>query len=233
MKQQIFRAVTLPLILVGAIALSAVATDASAATITYNLTADPNTASVYNGNNGDAYTVDTMNLNNVSTGLNQLPGYTLNVGDTLSGTITFNSPLTIPASNKGAELLITLNSAKTYQFYYQQFLTFYDNGVLVPPPSGLNVFGGSGGALSLGAVAGNTPTLGFTFDQIQFNTTITQITNLTTHQSIASVSLASGSPTLATITYPASVPLPAASWFMLSGIGSLGALVRRKKLSAA
>lgn len=75
---------------------------ATAATISYDLTGDPNNLIVQNGNNGHPHTIETILLTNAATGLNQVPGFILNVNDMLSGTLTLSSPFTMPASTAGA-----------------------------------------------------------------------------------------------------------------------------------
>jgi hypothetical protein len=61
------------------------AAPAAVATISYGLTGDTNNLT-FNGNNDNRYTIDAIALTDATTALNQLPGFTLNLGDTLKGT---------------------------------------------------------------------------------------------------------------------------------------------------
>jgi hypothetical protein len=64
-----------------------------AATISYSLSGD--TSAVQTSINGPNE-IGTLTLIDATTGLDQLPAVMLNLGDTVNGTLTLSSPLTVP-----------------------------------------------------------------------------------------------------------------------------------------
>jgi hypothetical protein len=201
---------------------------AIASTTTYSLTDGLNSPSVFNGNNGNAYTVTTLVLTNAATGLNTLSGFTLNVGDIVNGTVTLNNPLTLPASTQYAEILINLLDGSNnglQRIDMQESLSFYDKGVQVYP-NGLSAGGGVGLAFAIGA--GPVATPAFSFDKISFSAAVTGIldNNL---QNVSSVNLQDTTPDIEIFAYPTAVPVPAAIWLFGSGLAGLGFFGQRRK----
>ncbi len=142
----------------------------------------------------------------------KIPGYTLFNGDSVSGSISFSDPFTIPYTNDGDRIDIFFTGDMpsdfiSYVFYGTEALTFYDDGSQVFFGGGFSGFnGGSGGALT---VAGDTPDGGFatdpsqdkpapslTFDTIDFDFAFSSLTDNLANP-ISSANIPSSSPTLA------------------------------------
>ena len=171
-----------------------------------------------------ADTVETFDFE--ATGISA--GFTLDVsgGQAISGTGTVTSSLLVP--NPEALTLVTLSTAGvsnlgggnlSYRFGGGTDLIgdttvnssnpyFSSNGLVFmaagPNDNGFNIWA-SGGAVYAGFLAGNANT-GNSILYTQFNGGTLTVTP---------------------------VPLPAAAWLLVSGIGGVGALARRRKLSLA
>jgi hypothetical protein len=206
-----------------AMAIVGAVAPAHATTTNYTLTGGAATTQNY----GTAIE-NTVALTNSGTGQKSLSGFTVDVGDSIDGTITLSTPMTVPAGNSGSELLIQLlgiGNSTPGTIYYNESLTFYNNGLEVAPPSQWTHFGGSGGVYSLGTTS-TAPTPAFSFNEIVFDSTITSI--LGPSGSASSATLTTYSPEL-TVTGFTPVPLPAAAWLMLCGLSGIGALTRKKR----
>jgi hypothetical protein len=190
---------------------------ATAATITYTLTggaAEPCPSCV--DPPLEAYEV---NLEPV------VPGFTLSVGDTINGTVTLSTPLTVPAGAgfNGVTLLLAA-PGPGYTVNYTDRISFYDNGEPVSPPGQWGDIQGPTGALILGA-SSSGPSAAFTFDKLTFDSTIAGLLD-PNNNSINSVNLGITVPSLDAVVDP--VPLPATAWLLLSGIAALGVSARTR-----
>jgi hypothetical protein len=209
------------------------ACSAGATTYTYDFTANPADAVTSTGRGGsynDYYVQNTLFLTNTATGTIEVPAITLNTGDTVNGTISLSTPWTIPISNWGDFVEVSLQSLDdihTFSISTNQAVSFFDNGVQVAPPAGFDVDDNSGGALVIGGVDTSPTTAPFTFDQIDFSGTMTSALG-PGFQEINSAPLDSANPALILFTYPASVPSPATPWLMLPGLLGIWATTRRR-----
>jgi hypothetical protein len=179
------------------------------------------------GSNLEAYKVD---LVDASTGLSSLPGFTLNVGDTIDGTVTLSTPLTVPAGAGGNGVVLLIAGDGKTTFNYTDSLSFYDNGVQVAPPSQWSNFNSEKGALVPAAFSFSlAPTPAFTFDQLAFEATVTGMLDQNNNP-INTVNLGTFvDPVLQADVNP--VPLPATVWLLLSGIGGLAAVLAKRKVA--
>ena len=199
-------------IVVALIALGAVA-PAGATTFTYDLTADP------------ADAVHTFQqilfLKDADTGSSVVPQISISPGDTVNVNITLSQPLTVPADSQVLLELQTLPDVNTAIKFAESF-QYYDAGVQVTSPTGLVNIVGSQGTLTLGQLRSSfnsDPTPSFTFDAATFTATIVDIFQ-NGQPGVPSATLLEFSPQLKT-NNPAPVPLPAAFWLLISGLGSL------------
>ena len=216
-------------------ALVVVVSPANAAMVTLNLTGDTSSLSISNNalTNYD-WSQGIIYLTNTATGTNQIPGFTLSPGDTITGTVTLNDSLTVPSGDTLTNISVYPGTGTPYMTYYEQYVTFYNNGMQVLPPTGYTVFGGSSGALVLGGQAYNpspTVTPSVTFDEIIFNAYITGIWDNGLQQYIPSETFPDGTPGLSYSTLNAVTPVPAPGSYvlLLSGFVLLGGLAFRKK----
>jgi hypothetical protein len=212
------------------------AAGAAGATIyTYDFTADLNTATTSSGYGGsfNYYNIFyTAPLTNTATGLNSVPAITLNTGDTIDGTISLSSPWTIPASNWGDSILISLqnlDNPDTAGVEMNESVSLFDNGVPVSVPAAFGTFFESSGALQieLGMTGfGPTTTAPFTFNQIDFSGTLTGAYN-SNIEDVSSATLDSANPYLWVDVAPLSTaPSPATPWLMLPGLLGIWAALR-------
>ena len=200
---------------------------AGAATVTYDLTGDAAARStdIFGGNPAPAgYT---LFLTDASTGLQQVQPVTLSVGDTIIATVSVTGgALTMPASLAGGSVDIGLDKGNTF-IDYTESVSYYDRGVPVTPAGFTNDIG-SGGGIDLGQ-ASLAPSASFSFDKVVFNATVTGLVDAA--GAVSSADYTAASPDLTVMYYPTPVPLPAAFWLFLSGVGGFRALVRRSQVS--
>lgn len=219
-----------------AAALLAAPVAGNAATITYTLTGNTSDVSVFTSTNGGiSYTSYFLApLTNAATGLNTLPDLTLNAGDTIDGSLTLSSPLTIPASgDQGFDIYLLSGPAPggAVLDFSDESITLYDRGAAVPTPANW-LRPSSAGALIVSETELSSATdPAFTFDTVDFSETITNIfTGPPGTPPVSSVILTSlFDPSLSVVERtPASVPEPAAPWLLVSGLGGLWIFKRRR-----
>lgn len=163
-------------------------------------------------------------LTDASTGFTTEPGFVLNVGDTISGTVSLDHPFTVPSSSSGL-IGVSLFTTPSDTIHDTESVTLSDAGIPVSLAGSAGFVGGNG--VQAGEFSAANPS--FTFDQINFSTTIDSIVNADS-QSVSSVTLSSSVPMdLAVIWEPAPVPLPSSAWLMVSGLVGLVAMARRRK----
>lgn len=190
------------------------------ATITNNFTAAPDI-------------IYPMSLISTTSGLNQLPPLTVNVGDTFKGVIDFSDSLTIPASSGSGNphwymYLNLYENGDPYQHAnYNASIEFFQNATpVIPPPGfGQNQWGGCCGSVGFGLIT-NVGDPSFTFNKLVYSVNITGITSET-----GTLIEFASAPTLgvqAWYTTAPSVPIPASAWLFLSGLSCLGGLGRKK-----
>lgn len=214
---------------------------AGATTYTYDFTATPADAVISTGRGGSYNDYDvqsTLFLTNTATGQIEVPAITLNTGDTVNGTISLSTPWTVPTSNWGDFIEVSLQSMddiNTLSVSMNESFSFLDNGVPVATPAGFGVADNSGGALVIGILPdtfGPAGTAAFTFNQIDFSGTMTSALG-GGFQTINSAPLDSANPALTIFTYPASVPSPDTLWLMLPGLLGIWAALRFNQIKTA
>lgn len=208
----------------------------NATTITYTLTGNLSNLSVFTETeSGVSYTgYFLVPLTDATTGLNILGDLTLNVGDTIDGSITLNSQLTIPASgNQSFSVYLLSGPSSGVALYFNESLDFYDKGVAVSTPANW-LQPSDAGALILAETEFSSSTdPSLTFDTIDFSETITKILTGGDATPVSSVDLTSQfDPNLSILERtPTSVPEPATPWLLLAGLGAIWMLKRKRTIA--
>ena len=211
----------------GLAAFLAMSAPATAANISYNLVGD--TATTYPSTLYPQWSF--IDLSDANTGSSLFPGYTLNVGDTVNLTLTLTSPIsftdyTVWMQEAPAGSMINFNPTYLYSL----------GGATVPVPSsnwGYTI--GSGDGLAFGGTYVLWGSETFSFDKVIVSAVITSMTDAT-NQSVTSLGIAEGwagvsifnvNPQVAT------TPLPGGLLLMMTGLGGLGIVARRKRAMAS
>lgn len=239
-----FRRYTFSLLFAFATIISLPQPGIASTTYNYNLTANLANLSIYYGfttittnNQSNVYpsTQDNLTLTNIATGQASIPAITLKDGDRINGIITLSSSWTIPATTEGAQLEIWLqpiNNGATL-FTNNDTISLYNNGVPLSPSGFYPLSSGSNSGFLFLAMFSNIggPTSSFTFNQIDFGTTMNYGQN-TNNQIINSVSLGSGSPYLSV---HATNPVPEVETYemLLAGLGMVGFVAHRRDKKAS
>lgn len=207
--------------LAASLALSA---PASAATIDYNLVGDAE----YADPAWPGFTF--IDLADAGTGSTVFPGYTLNVGDIIQVTVTLNNP----ASFNWFEIVLQ-ETNETTTIWFDPTLLFSLGGVTVPEPSSeWSPSVGVTGALGFGA--GFYTDVGtFSFDKVIVNAVITALTDPSGGNVSSMVLTQMPYPPYVGLYNPsvATTPLPAGLWLMMTALGGLGIVARRKRTAAS
>lgn len=199
---------------------------AKATTDTFNLTGDTaNLIASYVNGNPPSF-IGTLGLTNSATGLNQISGFTLSVGDIINGTVDLNNAITVPSSPDSQWFDIDFLNSSGTDFNMSETVTFYHNGVQVTPGGDFNTYDGSGGYLSIGGATTNAAPA-FTFDEMVFTATVTSMLNASNSEPVSSVNLPNGTPDLR-VTGLGVVPEPS-TWTMIAGAVPLWLALRRRQ----
>jgi hypothetical protein len=210
----------------GLTAFLAMSAPATAASYTYDLAGDTSTAYTDPAWPGWTY-IDTTDAN---TGATSFPGYSLLVGDTVKVTVTLNNPV----SFNDLDLFLQETNDTTTTILYDQTVLFSLGGANVPNPS-TGFWNGTAGARGgLGFSPGFDPDAGtLTFDTVIVNAVITALTGPG----------GGAVPSIALLPFPtyigfynpavATTPLPGALLLLMTALGGLGIVARRKRALAA
>lgn len=229
--------------IVGALLAAGLAGPALAGDIGFNLTADPAARwhdgnTTYGGRSGSLVcnpcTVDRLDLADAQTGATDSTAFTLSVGDKLQGVLQLAAPLTVGPSAAG--VFMTLHLADTpadaslgHDLWisdpgqHHALFTLFNGSQAVALP-GLQIFGGSGGDLSFGAVS-HTAQPAFTFDRIVFGGQVDAIQDPGAgfHDSVAL-----GASAMQLTVFTSAVPEPASLALLSLGLAAIGLLHRRR-----
>jgi hypothetical protein len=206
-------------------AFVALSAPASATTYTYNLAGDTTTAYTDPAWPGWTY-IDT---GDAGTGATSFPGYSVHVGDTIQVTLSLNNPATFTDLD-----LFLQEASNTASISYDQTVLFSLGGITVPNPS-TGFWNGSATAVGgLGFAPGYSPQTGtLTFDSLVLNAVITALGN-PMGTGVSSIELLAF-PTYVGFYNPsvATTPLPGGLLLMMTALGGLGIVARRKRALAA
>jgi len=203
----------------------AAAPTALAATYTFDLTGDVAGAVHFHGHSGPlSYRgVEVPLLNG---GSSTIGGYTLDIGDTLQGTLSLSGALKTYAASNIVIVLIHLGDVGSDQ------LTSTGSPLqLTLGGSDINPFSPFV-ASEIGYVAPNTAGFGaipsFSFDGATFNASVTNLQTFPVYSPLSSVDVARTSPYLIAVSFgnPQGVPEPAAWVTMIVGLAAIGGSVR-------
>jgi hypothetical protein len=202
----------------GLAAFAAFTAPASAATFDYNLTGDTNA-----GYTDPAWPGETF----IDLTPAPSPGYKLRDGDTIHATISLNNPVAINAFE-----VFLQETNEEPRMWYDLTFSFLNGGVSVPTPSvgwlqSTNAHGG------LGFDGNFTDPAGIlTFDQVVVTAVITSMT-LPGGSLAESINLTDYVPYFGFYgTTVATTPLPGALLLMMTALGGLGIVGRRKRAAA-
>jgi len=202
----------------GLIAFLALAAPATAATISYDLTGDTTAAYTDPGSPGIAF----IDLADTSTVSGQVPSQVIRVGDTLHITISLNHPIS------PTEAFLFLHKAPGLAFGFDASMSFFNGATEVfAPGSWLTPSTGSSEALAFGIGNHTFESDTLTFDKIIANVVINVMTRPTLILPETWSNLAVYDPNLV-----ATTPLPGALLLMMTGLGGLGVVARRKRGAA-
>lgn len=200
---------------------------AHAATYTYSMSGDTASASQYDRNYFATTVIDLMTPA-VGGGV---AGFTLDLGDTVEGTVQLDSALLVGRGTSGDSLFLALAPIGPALVEYNLTFTLFDGGSQVTLPAGFQVSQGSGGTLSFASFS-TDPAPPIAFDRIDFSALVTRIIATSGYEhDIGSVQVFSGAPQL---TIERSyLPEPAAWAEMLLGFAGLGARARSRRAGLA
>jgi hypothetical protein len=191
---------------------------ASALTFTYNLTGDTNAGYSDPAWPGWTY-VDLTPA--------PAPGYTLNVGDTVQATISLNNAVTL----NQLEIFLQETNEEP-RMWFDTTLSYFSGGLPVTAPSSdwfqsTNAHGGLGFAAYFADESGT-----FSFDRIIVNAVVTAMT-LPGGGSPTSINLTEYTPYFGFYNPAvATTPIPGGLLLMVTALGGLGILARRKRAAA-
>ncbi len=208
----------------GFAAFFALSLPASAATFTYDLVGDTSTAYTDPAWPGWTY----VDLQDANTAATSFPGYSVQVGDNFEVTVTLNNPVTFNSID-----LFLQEASGTAIIWYDQTVLFSLGGVTVPNPVTGFWNGSAGAGGGLGFSPGFDPDPGtLTFDKVIINAVVTALSN-PFGSPVASVEL---------LPYPtyigftgsnlATTPIPGALLLMMTALGGLGFVARRRRAAS-
>jgi hypothetical protein len=209
----------------GLVAFLAMSAPASATTFTYDLKGDTST-----GYAEPAFPGSTrIDLADADTGSTSFPGHTLRINDIIDVAVILNNPI----SFNWANVIVQDSDGKPFIFYDSTY-SYALGGVPVPAPSSSNWDNGIGsyGALVFGG-GFSDPSGTFSFDQLIVHAVITSLVN-PSGQDVTSLAMTAGRPYLEFYNPPvATTPLPGGLLLMMTALGGLGIVARRKRATAA
>jgi len=213
----------------GLAAFLALSAPASAASITYDLAGDTATITTFSAHPQWRW----LDLTDAGTGSDLLPGRTLNVGDTVNLTVTLNNPVSFTGYTvylQDSPVGSLINFSSTYSYFL--------GGVSVPTPtpsSNWATTSGSYDALSFGEQYVIFGPDEFSFDKVIVNAVITSMADPSSNP-ISSLALAESYPGISLYNFNpvvAATPLPGGLLLMMTALGGLGIVARRKRAASA
>jgi hypothetical protein len=202
----------------GLTAFLAMAGTANAANITYDLSGDGGAA--YTDPNWPGYGY--VDLLDSSTASGRVPSHTVSVGDTLHVMITLSQAVT------SSEAFVFLQKAPGSTFELDESFKFFNGGTEVFAPSSWLASVGSGQAIGIGIGDHFSESDEFTFDKLIADVVILGMSSptLTLPETWADLELYGHN-------FVATTPLPGGLLLMMTALGGLGVLGRRKRALAA
>jgi hypothetical protein len=202
----------------GLAAFLAFSAPASAATITYDLSGDGSAAYTDPAWPGFAY----IDLLDASTASGRVPAHTVSVGDTLHVAVTLSQPVT------STEAYVFLQKAPGLSFYFDASISFFSGGTEVFAPSSWLSSIGSGEALAFGIGNHYSESDAFAFDTLIADVVILGMTHPTVALAETWADLELYDPNSV-----ATTPLPGGLLLMMTALGGLGIVARRKRATSS
>ncbi len=193
-----------------------------AATHQFTLVGDVQNLIVETGVGGNPpvtpYLSGRLDLADATSGSASLPGFTFAVGDTVHTRLELNGAITIPggASWSGPGVSLGWMSAAGIVVEYRGTFSFWLQGSPANTPAGFTMYGGSGGAFTLGGYVGLGDPPAFSFDSAIFEVVVDRIYDWNTGQQLSSASTTTSTPWASYVVWS---PVPEVSSFALLALG--------------
>jgi hypothetical protein len=209
----------------GLAAFLATSAPASATTFNYDLVGDTTTSYTDPAWPGWSY-IDTQDA---GTGATSFPGYSVHVGDIFQVTVTLNNPVTFNTID-----LFLQEASDDAGVWFDQTVLFSLGGATVPNPATGFWNGSAGSTGGLGFGPGYWPDAGtLTIDKVIVNAVVTLLTNPLGNP-VSSVELTQFPTYIGFYNTPvATTPIPGGLLLMMTALGGLGFVARRKRALAA
>jgi hypothetical protein len=167
-----------------------------------------------------------LDLADATSGSTSLPGFTFAVGDTVRTQLDLVGAINMPdgASWSGPSVSLAWMSAPGTVVEYRGTFSFWLQGSPANAPVGFTMYGGSGGAFTLGGYVDMGDPPAFSFDSVVFEVVVDRIYDWNTGQQFSSASTATSTPWASYVVWS---PVPEVSSFALFVLGVATMLSRR------